>query len=191
MSYPLFYTLLESAGKTSATALDFGCGNGAFIRYLRGKGIETLGVDPVHVDNDMSPYVYSSLDDLSEKRFDVITAFEVFEHLDRPDDTISQLLSHLEENGFVYITTALTNRALTSIRCFQHWIYQKDPTHIGFFHERTFEWLAARHGLEIHVFRYDSVVLDRSFERLVDIEKDGFVFREVRDSHILHKPGPF
>ena len=192
-SYPLFYALLESVGRPSLKALDFGCGNGEFIRFLRNKGIETLGVDPIPVENDMKPYVYSTLDELPEKRFDVITAFEVFEHLDRPRDTLSQLLPFLDQNGFVFIATTLTNRALTNTRCIPYWLYQKDATHIGFFHERTFEWLAARFNLEIHILRHCFVVLDKSSQRLIDVDPQGtkFIFRKEEHSYLARRPGPF
>jgi SAM-dependent methyltransferase len=190
-SYRLFYGLLESRGNTCPKVLDFGCGNGAFIRFLRNQGIETIGVDPIPVENDMRRHIHTSLLELPEGRFDAITAFEVFEHLDRPCDTLSHLVTLLDEDAFIFITTAVTNRALTNIRCFEHWIYQKDPTHIGFFHERTFEWIALRFNLEAHLFRYCCVVLDRSFERLIDVENGRFVFRRDGQSHLVYRPGPF
>ena len=189
--YTMLYRLLESTGKAGQRALDFGCGNGAFVKFLREKGVETFGIDPIPVDNDMASCVYPRLEDLPEKRFDVITALEVFEHLDRPSDTVSRLLSYLNEDGFIFLTTALTNRALTSIRCFPYWIYQKDPTHVGFFDQRTFEWMATRFNLEIHIFHHDFVVLDRSFERLIDVEGDRFLFRPEKHSPLVQRRRSF
>ena len=161
------------------------------MRFLRDRGIETFGVDPVPLENDMRPYVYPRLEDLPQKRFDVITAFEVFEHLARPCDKLSQLLTFLNENGFIFITTTLTNRALTNLRCFEYWIYERDLTHVGFFHERTFEWLAARHNLYVHFFHYCFIVLDRSSERLIDVEDNQFVFRNQKHSLVIDRPAEF
>jgi SAM-dependent methyltransferase len=187
----LLHGLLESTGKPCRRALDFGCGNGGLVRSLRERGIETFGIDPIPVENDLAHCVYPRLEDLPEKRFDMITALEVFEHLDRPSDTLSRLISYLSEDGFIFLTTALTNRALTGIRCFPYWIYQKDPTHVGFFDQRTFEWMATRFSLEIHIFHHDFVVLDRSFERLVDIEGDRYVFRPEKHSPLVQKRRSF
>lgn len=187
-SYPILQTLLGTMGKPPGKALDFGCGNGGLIRILRNSGIHALGVDPIPVENDMGSYVYSKLDDLPETKFDVITAIEVFEHLDRPCDTLSELLTFLDENGFIFITTALINRALTNIRYFPYWVYQRDLTHIGFFHERTFEWLAAKFKLDIHILDHYYVVLDKSFKRLIIVYDNHFVFAKDDHSYVIHRP---
>lgn len=174
--HPTVLSLARTSGVESLKALDFGCGNGGLVRFLRAEGIPAYGVDRVPVDNDMRPFVFNGLEELPEMKFGLITAIEVFEHLPRPVETLEALLARLAPDGFLFLTTALTNRAMAHIKFFPHWIYQKDPTHIGFFAEKTFETLAAKYGLELQVFGYGDFILDRSGKRLVVQQGGQFVF---------------
>ncbi len=174
--YPTILSLAQSCGASPLKALDFGCGNGGLIRLLRSNGMPAYGIDRVPVENDMRPFVFRGFEELPEMKFDMITAIEVFEHLPDPAAVLALLLERLEPEGFLFITTALTNRAMAHIKFFPHWIYQRDLTHIGFFAERTMEHLAARHGLELQVFGYGDFILDRSKKRLVVQHEGRFVF---------------
>lgn len=174
--YPHILSLVQSCGIAPVKALDFGCGNGGLMRLLRANGIPAYGIDRVRVDNDMRPFVFTDLAALPPMKFDLITAIEVFEHLPDPAAVLDSLLARLSPEGFLFITTALTNRAMAHIKYFPHWIYQKDPTHIGFFAERTMEFLARKNGLELQVFGYGDFILDRSNKRLVVQHEGRFVF---------------
>ncbi len=174
--YPHILSLAQSCGISPVKALDFGCGNAGLIRTLRANGIPAYGIDRVPVENDMRPFVFSDFSGLPAIKFDLITAIEVFEHLPDPVAVLEELLARLSPDGFLFMTTALTNRAMAHIKYFPHWIYQKDPTHIGFFAERTMEFLARKHGLELQVFGYGDFILDRSHTRLVVQYEGRFVF---------------
>lgn len=174
--YPHILSLAQSCGIAPVKALDFGCGNAGLIRFLRANGIPAYGIDRVPVDNDMRPFVFEDFGKLPDMKFDLITAIEVFEHLPDPAPVLDELLARLSPEGFLFITTALTNRAMAHIKYFPHWIYQKDSTHIGFFAERTMEYLAHKNGLELQVFGYGDFILDRSKKRLVVQHEGRFVF---------------
>jgi cyclopropane fatty-acyl-phospholipid synthase-like methyltransferase len=81
--------------------LDIGCGTGAMIEYLLNNGVDAYGLsnnhhefdffirrNPAHVDN----YFILDAKDLSlvtdKKEFDMISAIEIFEHLD--DETLKK-----------------------------------------------------------------------------------------------------
>lgn len=174
--YPHILSLTQSCGITAVKALDFGCGNAGLIRLLRANGIPAYGIDRVPVDNDMRPFVFKNFAEVPAMKFDLITAIEVFEHLPDPVAVLDELLARLSPEGFLFITTALTNRSMAHIKYFPHWIYQKDRTHIGFFAERTMEFLAHKNGLELQVFGYGDLILDRSKKRLVVQHEGRFVF---------------
>lgn len=174
--YPAILSLAQSCGISPVKALDFGCGNAGLIRRLRANGIPAYGIDRVPVDNDMRPFVFKDFAELPAMKFDLITAIEVFEHLPDPAAVLDELLARLSPDGFLFITTALTNRSMAHIKYFPHWIYQKDATHIGFFSERTMEYLARKNGLELQVFGYGDFILDRSKKRLVVEHERRFVF---------------
>jgi SAM-dependent methyltransferase len=188
-SYPIFYQLLQSTGKSPLRVLDFGCGNGVLVKFLRERGIETLGVDPVSAECDVKRYIYRALSDLPEQKFDAIAAIEVFEHLKRPVDTLSELMPFLDEGGFIFITTALTNRSLPNPRVFPYWVYQKDPAHVGFFHEKTLEWIAERFGFDIHILDFNYIVLDRGSGRLImRVEPDNRLVFLREDHSVVVRP---
>lgn len=174
--YPTLLSLAQSSGIPSLKVLDFGCGDGGLLRFLRGNGIPAYGVDRVPVENDMRPFVFRDLSGLPEMKFDIITSVEVFEHLPNPGATLEALLERLSPEGFLFLTTALTNRSMAHIKYFPFWIYQKDRTHIGFFAERTMKFLAHENGLELQVFGYGDFILDRSKKRLVVQQEGRFVF---------------
>ena len=174
--YKHIKSLLETAGKKQITSLDFGCGNAGLVRFLREGGLNAIGVDRVPVDNDMKEFVYPDIDSLPDVKFDLITAVEVFEHLHDPVAVLEKLRPLLAEGGFIYLTTLLTNRAMPGIRFFPYWIYQKDETHVGFFHEKTFDLIAEKVDLDLQVFGAGDIVLDSSFQRVVTVHENRFVF---------------
>jgi hypothetical protein len=68
------------------TILDFGGGDGLLCRLLRDRGLDA------HVIDDYANPTYACLFEGSlEQRYDLITAFEVFEHLPDPSVTLAHL----------------------------------------------------------------------------------------------------
>jgi len=63
--------------------VDFGCGNNAFIREMRRRGIDGLGVDFVNEEADIIAPMHKV--PLASGIADVVTSFDALEHL-LPDD---------------------------------------------------------------------------------------------------------
>lgn len=80
------------------------------------------------------------------KKYEIITSTEVFEHLEYPMEFIEKLLNILEEKGYLLLMTCFY---LNDIDSFSKWWYIQDPTHISFFNPKTFEYIAKKHNLEI------------------------------------------
>lgn len=81
-----------------------------------------------------------------DKRYDLITSTEVFEHLDNPKEVLKLLASHLSPNGVIAIMTLFhTNKQ----EDFLKWWYRRDPTHIGFFTPKSVEIMAEKYGLKV------------------------------------------
>jgi len=137
----------------------------------------------------MKSFTYKTLEELPVKKFDVIISIEAFEHIPNPAETISRLVEFLDDDGFIFLTTALSNRSMSNLRYFPYWIYQQDRTHIGFFHERTFEWLAAKLNLDLFVAHYDLIVLHKSFNRIITTSDGKLVFcaQDEWDVKFRHK----
>ena len=131
-----------------AEGLDFGCGPGpALALMFREAGFETALYDPFfHPD----PTVLAA-------SYDFITCTEVVEHLYQPAEVFHQLDSLLKPGGWLGIMTCFQ----TDDARFDNWHYRRDPTHVMFYREATFQWLADRYGWHLEIPRKDVVLLQK------------------------------
>ena len=151
--YRRFVTpLLEAVRErvpVGARGLDFGAGRypvmGGYLRDM-GFGIELY--DPYFWPNEV------------EGPFDFITACEVVEHLYHPAAEFERLRDWLKPGGWLTIMTDLVTPATK----FADWYYRRDPTHVVFFSEATFRWLAERFGFDKPVIDGRVVCLRRAVE---------------------------
>jgi predicted TPR repeat methyltransferase len=91
------------------------------------------------------------------RRYDFITATEVLEHLACPAVVLPQLLELLQPGGWLVV---MTKRARDRA-AFANWHYIRDPTHISFFSDATFRWIAERDALDLEIVGPDVVALTR------------------------------
>ena len=116
-------------------ALDLGSGRSTLLsNMLAAQGIIAASYDPIyHPDTAYR-----------DKRYDLITSVEVFEHLHDPMAVFAELVSLLNPNGTLVIRTEL---APTEREAYLAWYYRRDPTHIVFFSPRTFQVMCERAGV--------------------------------------------
>jgi 2-polyprenyl-3-methyl-5-hydroxy-6-metoxy-1,4-benzoquinol methylase len=79
--------------------LDYGCGRGQFLSYLRQKGVKSNGYDPYNPEFDF----------LYNVKYDCITMIEVVEHLSYPFPELSGVHLVLKEGGKVMIETSFAD----------------------------------------------------------------------------------
>lgn len=136
-----------------ADVLDVGCFDGGFLAGLtttrrfgieinpagaaraRQRGIEILGEDYKGVAD-------SSLD------FDVVTAFDVIEHVDDPRPFFESLAGRLRAGGVLVISTGNLDAWTWRVAGGRYW-YCAIPEHISFVSRAWFEGMAARQGLRV------------------------------------------
>lgn len=119
------------------TALDFGSGPGPVLAgLLRQEGFKVDVYDKYFAPEK----VYLN------KKYDLITATEVFEHLSDPLTTLKLLKSHLNENGILAIMTLFHQN---NDEHFKNWWYRRDSTHISFYTPKTFEYMADLLGMKV------------------------------------------
>ena len=97
--------------------LDYGCGSGAFLVYLRQTGFqgETWGTDLFKPDPIPATVSWIEMDDLeSGPTYDWITLSHVLEHLDNPRPVLKRLKRLLAPGGRIWISTPNADSFLTA-----------------------------------------------------------------------------
>jgi hypothetical protein len=82
-----------------ATVLDYGCGNGEFVEFLRTHGIYAEGFDPYSTTWSTRP----------QGLFDVIFMIEVIEHTTAPFSELDTIKSLLSPAGQLFIETSFSD----------------------------------------------------------------------------------
>jgi len=133
--------LLLLAGKIKKI-LDVGCGFGYFLSLCDSLGIETYGLEiSDYAINQAKRFTRAKI--FKERRFlklnhfDVITAFDVLEHLNDDEEMLRFIYGKLKKNGWFYGTTPNKKFILNPF------LREKDHTHINV-HEASY-WFNLLH----------------------------------------------
>ncbi|MFA5371207.1 MAG: class I SAM-dependent methyltransferase [Sideroxydans sp.] len=114
--------------------LDVGCNTGSLLDFARLKGCLTHGVEPSissqSILTEKGHVVFSSTDAI-EGKFDVITAFDLVEHLYDLSGFITRMHGLLTKGGVLILLTGdIASRSARLAK--QNWWYLKAPEHIVF-----------------------------------------------------------
>jgi SAM-dependent methyltransferase len=123
--------------------LDYGSGAGALVEILARSGWNSTSYDPF-VDRDIR------VDQLG--RFDLITAYEVFEHVPDVQQLMLNLRSLLAPNGLVLFSTMLSNGNIQLGKKLTWWYASPRNGHISLFSKNSLEHLAKQAGFEFSSF---------------------------------------
>ncbi len=157
--------------------LDFGCGAGGFLKFLREK--KSLAGRPLELTgHDVGSYatLLKSKDafrilDLDEIRrepaasFDVISLIEVIEHLPEPLPPLELIARLLKPGGLLLLTTGNLDSPAAR-RSGIHYRYCAPEIHVSLFNPRTLARLYARVGLTPYPVRYDGAVRFKGLKTL-------------------------
>jgi hypothetical protein len=124
------------AVKQPVRALDFGCGPSPVLAALIARTFSLVSY--------YDPMYFCSRKVLDQK-YDLITCTEAIEHFHQPHREWSLLTSMLSDQGILLV---MTKRVLDAQR-FASWHYKNDQTHVSFFSETTFHYLARETGLSV------------------------------------------
>ncbi len=117
-----------------ARGLDYGSGPGPTLsRMMTERGFPTADWDPFFAP-DPAP--------LEAGPYDFVTATETVEHFFEPGFEFERLAGLLRPGGWLGIMTDPVPEGGPPA----NWYYLRDPTHVSFYRERTFGWIAARFG---------------------------------------------
>lgn len=105
--------------------VDYGCGDGAFLRYFHERGYECFGVeyDPALVErlrkenSGITFYTVEEFWDLDpQRKFNAFFMGDVLEHMARPSDFLKKLLMRLRHGGIMAAQGPLENNRNLALR---------------------------------------------------------------------------
>lgn len=135
----LIYLLFDKKGKF----IDYAGGYGMFTRLMRDTGFDFYWFDP-YCENLLSKGFEYDLN--SKAKVEVLTAFEVFEHLENPILEIEKMLSH---SSNIFFSTELLPFPVPEPENF--WYYGFDHgQHISFYSHETLSFIAKKFGLKYY-----------------------------------------
>jgi SAM-dependent methyltransferase len=168
--------------------LDVGCGNGAFAEFASNAGYEVIGLDLDAASIEIAcsrnvpgaRFYCTSLEEFSRSeswtgQFDVITMFEVFEHLDRPANTLRLVKNLLRGNGLFVGSLPNTERPFM----WQLYMdYERPPYHLTYWTMESWRSFLSRY------FDFDVLHCEASicYGYLSEILSERFKSR-----HFIHK----
>jgi 2-polyprenyl-3-methyl-5-hydroxy-6-metoxy-1,4-benzoquinol methylase len=153
VNFAALWRWMERFGRLNGGALlDVGCGSGKLVRFLRGRGVEAYGLEPCRAlfDHFLSGepwFAHGTAADAAvpRERYEVVTAFDVLEHVDRPAELLGQLAARLSPGGRLYLSTPDVG-SLAARMLGRRWHFY-GRYHLSYFSPRIVTALAARYGL--------------------------------------------
>jgi hypothetical protein len=137
-------TLLANHFNAEGLFLDYAGGYGLFTRLMRDSGFNFYHTDKF-CQNIFAEYF--DITDLPDKtHFDIVTAFEVFEHLANPITEIMQMLQHSDNLLFS------TELQPANIKSVDDWSYFSTETgqHVAFYTEASLKAIADQLGYNFY-----------------------------------------
>lgn len=135
--------------------LEVGFGNGAFLAYCRERGWNITGVEllpelrAAAKTQGFAAVADDEVDTLPEAGFDLVAAFDVFEHIfpEQSVDFLGSLARRLRPGGCIILRYPNADASVGNV--FQH----GDPTHVNAIGTLKLDYYAAQAGLDVAVYR--------------------------------------
>lgn len=139
---PIVSSIIKSFFKKEASFLDYGGGYGIFVRLMRDKGFNFYRYD-TYCENIFAKGHDEDSDNL---KYELVTSFEVFEHLSNPIEEISKML---QKSRNIFFSTELQPEVFTQEK---DWWYVAPQTgqHISFYTMDSLKYIAKKFNLNLY-----------------------------------------
>ena len=143
--------------------IDIGCGVGGFLDYISNYSQNTFGFDAsdaqISICKKRHPNVKQSIS-IDEyltslnfnSKFDLITMWDVFEHVRNPQQFLLELRNYCDEKTLIFISVPNGNFARLKVKFFRLFNYPTDLVpweHVFYYNRESFQSLFQATGYEI------------------------------------------
>ncbi len=144
------------AGFEAARILDYGAGAGAFAERMAALGFR-----------DVTSYDPFSIPTRPTGRFDIVTCFEVIEHIPSPLAALIDIQSLLHDHGCIVLSEVIQPPDIDRVRG-NWWYIAPRNGHVSTFSDRTLAAMADRHGLMLYRGNPHALVRGSAYAALGD-----------------------
>lgn len=161
--------------------VDIGCGAGAFLDFLYGSAKKVIGVEPTEeyhkVLDAKNIEVYSYAIDMKSEyidKIDVITSFDVIEHVNDPFSFLKDKFELLNRGGLVIVGTPTEAPVMRRLLGEKYDEFLFSTQHLWVFSEKSLVELATKVGFsKIHVKYFQRYNLSNTLLWLKDGKPNG------------------
>lgn len=151
--------LIQSLNCSQQTILDYGSGTGEFLNAMKYAGWKCRGIEPSYDARIMAISRYSlkvdepsSLSEITDEHFGVITLWHVLEHIHKLKETIKNLNHSLIADGFIIV--AVPNHESLDAKYYQEfWAAYDVPRHLYHFTKKDITTLFKNLGFQLKDIR--------------------------------------
>ncbi|MBK9478512.1 MAG: class I SAM-dependent methyltransferase [Bacteroidetes bacterium] len=161
--------LLDSLEKfrKSNNLIDVGCGDGFFLETAKQRNWNVYGTEytdhALKICKDKGIHMHQGKLDANNYApdfFDVITSFEVIEHINNPREELQQFSKILRTGGAVYVTTPNFN-SVSRFTLKNKWNVIEYPEHLSYYTQKTLSYLFRSANFSIDSFQTTGISLSR------------------------------
>lgn len=150
----LRYKLIRKYKKTGFL-FDLGTGWGHFLYTGKLLGYDVYGIEPAN-----NPYIYAKNDlnlpvdkidffqmEKPDSSYDIITMWDVFEHINEADSVIEKCSNLIKDNGYIFIQVPQIDSFIAK-RQKENWTMM-NAGHVNYFSKKTIPIILNRHGFDV------------------------------------------
>tara|TARA_B100000989_G_C19530224_1_gene469238 strand:+ start:2135 stop:3148 length:1014 start_codon:yes stop_codon:yes gene_type:complete len=188
------YTIKRLKLKSNSKVLDLGCGFGYFLNYLKTKKINYKGIEPSKNTAEFCKsklglnVISGNLVDEKDYNYDLITLFDVIEHLKDPCGYFKIINKKLKKNGYcVAYTPNIHSLSYALMGSDQNTMLPFE--HLSFFNDKSFKFLAQKtnfkvYSIETYGFDIMDFMLFKEYNSKVKYSKKFLTFTRLVQSII-------
>ncbi|MDQ3021251.1 MAG: class I SAM-dependent methyltransferase [Bacteroidota bacterium] len=138
--------------------LDVGAGVGLMVKAAVEMKLDATGVEPSKWLVNQAKKIFNinliegivPSKELEGKKFDIVFAVDVIEHLSEPVEFLNTLKNYLNDDGIIFIATPDSNSFLAKKLGRKWWHYRL--AHIGYFNHKSMKEAVSKANLKIEKF---------------------------------------